>query len=308
MAFFDFFKRGLKKSTVKISRAFAAILGGVKLKSAEDFDELEAILVASDFGISAAGKLTAMLKERYELGQLSAEDDLKKALRDEVVVMLKKNRRDINIAPAGTPTVILMAGVNGSGKTTTIGKLADKFAKENKKVILAACDTFRAAAIEQLQLWGERTGATVIASRHGADPASVAFDAANAAISRNADYLIIDTAGRQQNNAGLMAELTKIRRTVAKVLPDAPHEVWMTVDSTFGANVLSQAREFSAACGVTGLVLTKVDGTGRGGMIVALNEEFSLPTFYIGLGESPEDLQDFDPEMYADALFRPDGE
>jgi fused signal recognition particle receptor len=196
-----------------------------------------------------------------------------------------------------------MVGVNGSGKTTTIGKLASRLKGEGKKVVLAACDTFRAAAVEQLQLWGERTGCQVISAKHGADPASVAFDATKAAIAREADYLLIDTAGRQQNQKGLMDELAKIRRSIEKVCPGAPHEVWLTVDSTLGANVLSQAREFSKTTGVTGLVLTKLDGTGKGGMVVALHQEFELPTFYIGLGEQPEDLQPFCAEYYTNALF-----
>ena len=204
--------------------------------------------------------------------------------------------------------MILFVGVNGSGKTTTIGKLAARLKGEGKKVILAACDTFRAAAVEQLLLWGERTDTQVISSRHGADPASVAFDATRAALARNADFLLIDTAGRQQNQKDLMEELAKIRRSVSKVYPDAPHEVWLTVDSSLGANVVNQAREFSKAAGVTGLVLTKLDGTGRGGMAVALHREFELPTFFTGLGEQPDELQPFDPELYADALFAPRGE
>ena len=216
---------------------------------------------------------------------------------------MKNGQREINRPENGGPVVILMVGVNGSGKTTTIGKMAANLKKQGKKVILAACDTFRAAAVEQLQLWGERTNTQVVASKHGADPASVAFDAASAALAREADYLLIDTAGRQHNQANLMAELEKIRRSVNKAYPGAPHEVWLTVDSSLGSNVVSQAREFSKCAGVTGLVLTKLDGTGRGGMAVGLHREFDLPLFYIGLGESPEDLQEFDPEYYADALF-----
>ena len=220
-----------------------------------------------------------------------------------VAEILKNGQREINRPENGGPIVILMVGVNGSGKTTTIGKMAANLKKQGRKVILAACDTFRAAAVEQLQLWGERTNTQVISSKHGADPASVAFDAASAAIAREADYLLIDTAGRQHNQANLMAELEKIRRSVNKAYPGAPHEVWLTVDSSLGSNVVSQAREFSKCAGVTGLVVTKLDGTGRGGMAVALHREFDLPLFYIGLGESPEDLQEFDPEYYADALF-----
>ena len=302
-SFFNIFHRGLQKSATKIGRTFAAIVGKVKLKTNADFDDLTAALVAADFGVAATQKLVASIREKYDLGTVSANDDLRKILRDEVAAELKKYLRPIHTPDAGTPCVILMTGVNGSGKTTSIGKLAAKLTSEGKKVILGACDTFRAAAVEQLQMWGERTNCAVISAQHGADPASVAFDATSAAVSRNADYLLIDTAGRQQNQSGLMAELAKIKRSISKVLPDAPHEIWLTVDATLGANVLSQAKEFSASCGVTGLVLTKLDGTGKGGMIVALSDGFQLPTFFVGLGEQIDDLQKFDPDAYADALF-----
>ncbi|MCQ2377831.1 MAG: signal recognition particle-docking protein FtsY [Victivallaceae bacterium] len=306
-ALFEFFRRGLQKSATKITRTFGELLGGIKVKNAADFEELEAALVAADFGVKAAHALAADLRDRYERGVLKTDADLQSALRDEISRRLKNRVRPIRRAEKGSPSVYLFVGVNGSGKTTSIGKLARSLIATGNKVILGACDTFRAAAVEQLQLWGERTGAEVVSSRHGADPASVAFDAVSAARSRGADFLLIDTAGRQQNQKSLMDELAKIRRSIAKIAPDAPHEVLMTVDASLGANVLSQAREFSAACGVTGLVLTKIDGTGRGGMAVALNEEFSLPTFYVGMGEAPEDLREFDPDAYADALFAGDG-
>ncbi len=305
---FSIFKRGLEKSATKISRAVSGVFTGIKAHDASSFEDLEAILVSADFGVKAATEIAASLKDRYERGVISTDADLVEAAKQEVTAILKQHERDINLAPAGKPTVILFVGVNGSGKTTTIGKLAARLKGEGKKVILAACDTFRAAAVEQLLLWGERTDTQVISSRHGADPASVAFDATRAALARNADFLLIDTAGRQQNQKDLMEELAKIRRSVSKVYPDAPHEVWLTVDSSLGANVVNQAREFSKAAGVTGLVLTKLDGTGRGGMAVALHREFELPTFFTGLGEQPDELQPFDPELYADALFAPRGE
>lgn len=305
---FSIFKRGLEKSATKISRAVSGVFTGIKAHDASSFEDIEAILVSADFGVKAATEIAASLKDRYERGVISTDADLVEAAKQEVTAILKQHERDINLAPAGKPTVILFVGVNGSGKTTTIGKLAARLKGEGKKVILAACDTFRAAAVEQLLLWGERTDTQVISSRHGADPASVAFDATRAALARNADFLLIDTAGRQQNQKDLMEELAKIRRSVSKVYPDAPHEVWLTVDSSLGANVVNQAREFSKAAGVTGLVLTKLDGTGRGGMAVALHREFELPTFFTGLGEQPDELQPFDPELYADALFAPRGE
>ncbi len=208
----------------------------------------------------------------------------------------------MNLAENGL-TVILMVGVNGSGKTTSIGKLAAYYKGQGKKVMLGACDTFRAAAVEQLQLWGRRVDVPVVAALHGADPASVAFDAVKSALAKNMDILLIDTAGRQHTQKGLMDELAKIRRSIDKVYPGAPQEVWLTVDSSLGANVVRQAQEFSACTGLTGLVLTKLDGTGKGGMVVALHQEFDLPTFFVGLGEQPEDLQPFSPEFYAAALF-----
>lgn len=300
---FSIFKRGLAKTTTKVTRSIAGMFTGIKAHGESSFEELEALLISADFGVPASLRIVGDIRERYEQGKIATDADLVQVAAGTVMDILNSRKREIHAAPAGTPTVILMVGVNGSGKTTTIGKLAARLKGEGKKVVLAACDTFRAAAVEQLQLWGERTGSQVISAKHGADPASVAFDATKAAIAREVDYLLIDTAGRQQNQKGLMDELAKIRRSIEKVCPGAPHEVWLTVDSTLGANVLSQAREFSKTTGVTGLVLTKLDGTGKGGMVVALHQEFELPTFYIGLGEQPEDLQPFCAEYYTNALF-----
>ncbi len=307
MSIFSIFKRGLEKSATKISRVVTSVFSGIKIHGNESFDELEALLISADFGVPAALQITGEIRDQYERGVLATDADLAISARNQVAEILKNGQREIFRPENGGPIVILMVGVNGSGKTTTIGKLAANLKKQGKKVIMAACDTFRAAAVEQLQLWGERTGCQVVSSRHGADPASVAFDAVSAAVSRDADYLLIDTAGRQHNQQNLMAELEKIRRSVNKACPGAPHEVWLTVDSSLGANVVNQAREFSKCAGVTGLVITKLDGTGRGGMAVALHREFDLPIFYIGLGESPEDLQEFEPEYYADALFGMEG-
>ena len=300
---FSIFKRGLAKTATKVTRSIAGMFTGIKAHGESSFEELEALLISADFGVPASLRIVGEIRDRYEQGKIATDADLVQVAGETVMEILNSRKREINSAPAGTPTVILMVGVNGSGKTTTIGKLASRLKGEGKKVVLAACDTFRAAAVEQLILWGERTNCQVISSKHGADPASVAFDATKAAMARGADYLLIDTAGRQQNQKGLMDELAKIRRSIEKVCPGAPHEVWLTVDSTLGANVLSQAREFSKTTGVTGLVLTKLDGTGKGGMVVALHQEFELPTFYIGLGEQPEDLQPFSAEYYTNALF-----
>ena len=303
MSIFSIFKRGLEKSATKLARVVSGVFSGVKSHGVESFDDLEAMLIAADFGVAAAKKIVDEIRDRYARGKIATDADLVAVAKEKVLSILQRGAREIASAPENEPLVILMVGVNGSGKTTTIGKLAAKWKKSGKKVILGACDTFRAAAVEQLQMWGERTGCQVVAAKHGADPASVAFDATMAAKSRGADILLIDTAGRQQNQQDLMAELSKIRRSIGKVLPGAPHEVWLTVDASLGSNVISQAREFGKTAGVTGLVLTKLDGTGRGGMAVALHEEFELPTFFAGFGEAPEDLQEFDPEFYARALF-----
>ncbi len=303
MSIFSIFQSGLAKSATRLTRAVTSIFTGIKAHGESSFNDLEDLLISADFGVPAARRIAAAVRDRYERGELATDADLGEAARDEVVKIISGHDRPVRRAEPGAPTVILMVGVNGSGKTTTIGKLADRLCKAGDKVILGACDTFRAAAVEQLQLWGERTGAQVITAKHGADPASVAFDATRAALTRGADWLLLDTAGRQQNQRALMEELAKVRRSVAKAYPEAPHEVWLTVDASLGANVVNQAREFDRATGLTGLVLTKLDGTGRGGMAVALHQEFSLPTFFIGLGEQPGDLQPFDAEYYADALF-----
>ncbi len=300
---FSIFRSGLEKTATKVARTFSGLFTGIKAHSAESFGELEARLIAADFGVQAAGKIVGELRDRYARGLIATDADLCRAAAESITNILSGNVREIHAAQGEGPTVILMVGVNGSGKTTTIGKLAARQIADGKTVVLAACDTFRAAAVEQLQLWGKRIGAEVIAGKPGADPAGVAYDGARVALAKKADFLLIDTAGRQHNQKNLMAELAKIRRSLEKAYPGAPHEVWLTVDSTLGANVINQAREFSDAAGVTGLVLTKLDGTGRGGMVVALHQEFNLPTFFVGLGEQPEDLQPFDPKFYADAIF-----
>ena len=300
---FSVFRKGLAKSATKLQRAISGAFTGVKAYTAESFEDLEALLISADFGVAASLDLVKKLREKYDEGKLATDADLVGELKQEVITLLQRNSRKINHPEDGGPTVILMVGVNGSGKTTTLGKLAWQLQNSGKQVILAACDTFRAAAVEQLLLWGERSGAHVVSAKHGADPASVAFDAMQSAMAKKADYLLVDTAGRQHNQRELMAELAKMKRSLTKVCPGAPHEVWLTVDASLGANVLNQAREFAKTVDLTGLVLTKLDGTGRGGMAVALHREFDLPTFFVGLGEQPGDLQEFNPEFYAEALF-----
>jgi fused signal recognition particle receptor len=304
---FSVFKKGLEKTTTTVSRSLAEIFIGEKKWDKNTFEGLEAILIAADFGVPASLKIVEDIRDRYKRGHIKTSADIFETARNEVINIFSQNRREVNYAPAGKPTVILMIGVNGSGKTTTAGKLAWLWQQEGKKVILAACDTFRAAAVGQLKLWGEKTGCYVVSAAPGADPASVAFDATRAALARGADILIIDTAGRQHTKKNLMDELSKLRRTIDKAYPGAPQETWLTVDASLGANAINQAREFSKAAGLTGLILTKLDGTGKGGMAVALHQEFGYPVFFAGLGEKPEDLQPFDPEFYAAAIFESAG-
>ena len=302
MSIFDAFKRGLKKTAVAIGRGISSIFTTVKKWDDEAFRQLENELLAADFGVAAARRITGSLKDRYQQGEFSGDQDILAVAREELCRILSEGSRPLKTAETG-PTVILMVGVNGSGKTTTAGKLAHLLTSQGKKVMLAACDTFRAAAVEQLKLWGERTGCPVVASKTGADAAAVAFDAVASARAKNMDYLLIDTAGRQQNHKGLMEELAKILRIIRKQLPEAPHETLLTLDAGVGTNALSQAREFASVAGVTALVLTKLDGTGKGGAAAAVKEEFHLPILFVGLGEAPEDLQEFSPAMYAEAIF-----
>lgn len=302
MPFLSIFRNGLKKTATALSRNIGSLFIRMEKWDESSFRTIENALIAADTGLENAREITAKLKERYELGELNGKDDVREAAAVIVRDMLQQGTRSLHWNPDG-PTVLLFAGVNGSGKTTTIGKLACHFRAEGKKVLLAACDTFRAAAREQLELWGERAGSPVISSNPGSDPASVAFDAVQSAIAKNMDVLLIDTAGRQQNKKGLMEELAKLRRIVAKKLPGAPHETLLTLDASLGLNALSQAREFIASCGASALILTKLDGSGKGGAACAVQREFLLPVLFAGLGENPEDLQTFSPEIYARALF-----
>lgn len=299
---FSVFKKGLQKTSTSISRSIAGVFSDVKTWTEDDYEQLEAALIGADFGVDVSLRIVDDIRDRYSRGIIKTSEDIIKIAHEEVMTILGNEIHDVTFEE-GKLTVIMFVGVNGSGKTTTIGKLASKWKSEGKKVMLAACDTFRAAATDQLKLWGERTETTVIAGQHGSDPSAVAYDAVQAALSRNADILIIDTAGRQHTSRGLMEELAKMERTVQKVYPEAPHHVWLTVDSSLGSNAIVQAREFSKVAGLNGLVITKLDGTGKGGMAVAIRDAFSYPIYYVGLGEQPEDLQPFDPTYYTSALF-----
>lgn len=303
MSLFEKFKNGLQKTAVALKRSVGGIFSDTKKWDDAAFTEMENALIAADLGVKGAKQIVATLREEYALGHLNGSDDIRACTEAGIVKILSESGRTLTVNTAGGPTVLLVVGVNGSGKTTSIGKLACRLRDQGKKVMLAACDTFRAAAVEQLKLWGERSGASVVASKQGADPAAVAFDAVKSAIAKDVDFLIIDTAGRQQNRKNLMDELAKLRRIIEKQLPGAPHETLMTVDASLGTNALSQAREFLAVCGASALILTKLDGTGKGGAACAVQQEFKLPVLYIGLGEAPDDLQEFSAEDYAKALL-----
>lgn len=299
---FSVFQHGLQKTAVSIFRSMGGIFADIPKWNEETYENIEAALLSADFGPSVTSRLVEDIRDRYKRGLIKSSSDIVDVARSDIASVLRKNPGIIRFAEKG-PTIIMIVGVNGSGKTTTAGKLAYIWKNESKKIMLAACDTFRAAAVEQLKLWGERTDCHVVASHSGADPSSVAFDAVQSATARNYNFLIIDTAGRQHTKKGLMEELSKMRRVITKLNPEAPHNIWLTIDAGVGTNALSQAREFIKSAGVTGMILTKLDGTGKGGMAVAIQEEFRLPVFFVGLGEKPEDFQAFDPEMFSKALF-----
>jgi fused signal recognition particle receptor len=299
---FSVFQRGLQKTATSLSRSISSIFAGTAAWDAETYEKLKAALIGADFGVSASSRIVSDIKDRYERGIIKTSDDIMDIAKNDIVAILNKNRIEVSFKP-GALSVILIVGVNGSGKTTTAGKLAHLWKNDGKTVMLAACDTFRAAAVEQLKLWGKKTDCPVVASKAGADPSSVAFDAVQSALAKNYDFIIIDTAGRQHTKKGLMDELAKMNRVISKVYPDGPLSVWLTIDASIGTNGLMQAKEFLNTSGVTGLILTKLDGTGKGGIVVAIQEEFNLPVIFVGLGEKPEDLQPFDPEMFSTALF-----
>ena len=291
---------GLAKTTTALTTGIGNVFTKKKLDAAM-LDELEDLLLQADLGVETAGRITAKLKKDRFDKEISP-DEVKAVLASEVEDALRPVALPLTLNPANRPHVILMVGVNGTGKTTTIGKLAATYHKDGLKVMLAAGDTFRAAAIDQLKVWGERTNATVIARAVGSDSAGLAYEAIEAARAGDYDVLLMDTAGRLQNKANLMAELEKIVRVMKKVDPSAPHSVLLTLDATTGQNALSQVDIFGKVAGVTGLVMTKLDGTARGGILVAIAARFGLPVHFIGVGETADDLQAFDPKDFARAI------
>ncbi len=300
MNLFQKFRDGLRKTSAKLADDIKRIVTRAPQLDEEALEELEAALIASDLGVDTATKIT---EQTRAAAKQSGQVDVFAIARAEIEQELAVGGSDIPVATAPRPVVILLVGVNGTGKTTSTGKLAHWLKGQGHSVLLAACDTFRAAAIEQLKIWGDRVGCEVIAGQYGADAAALAFDAASAAMKRNVDYLLIDTAGRLHTKRNLMDEMKKMHRSLAKVLPAAPHEVLLVLDGTTGANALNQAREFHAALGVTGLIVTKLDGTAKGGIVVAIARDLKLPVKFVGLGEQADDLQPFDPRQFSAALF-----
>lgn len=265
-------------------------------------DDLEATLISADLGTATTQQVLDNLREKADRKQIGDVEELKRLLKEELLAILNAAERPAK-AVNNPPEVILVVGVNGTGKTTTIGKLAGVLRSQGKTVLLCAADTFRAAAIDQLEIWGGRTGTEVIRTKPGGDPAAVLFDALQAAAARHTDYVIVDTAGRLHTKANLMSELEKMRRTAQRVIPGAPHETLLVMDATTGQNGLQQARLFTQSAGVTGIVLTKLDGTAKGGVVVAISRELGLPVRYVGVGEKTGDLLPFDPREFVDSLF-----
>jgi fused signal recognition particle receptor len=316
MAFFGLFGKdkkekldqGLEKTKTSLFDKISKALVGKTSVDDEFLDELEEILISSDVGVETTLKIIARLQDRVAKDKYVGSNELNALLRDEIVQMLSENSHQPaaqhDFTKIAKPYVIMVVGVNGVGKTTTIGKLANLFNSEGKKVILGAGDTFRAAAVEQLRIWSERSGVGFIAHGMNTDPAAVAFDAVKKAVEENADVVIIDTAGRLHNKVNLMNELTKIKRVMAKIIPEAPHEVLLILDASTGQNAFEQAKQFTAATDVNALALTKLDGTAKGGVVIGIADQFNIPVKYIGVGEGINDLQLFNKAEFVDSLFK----
>jgi fused signal recognition particle receptor len=315
MAFFKFFSKekkedldkGLEKTKENIFSKLAKAVAGKSKVDDEALDDVEDALIASDVGVDTTVKIIKRLEERVARDKYLNTSDLNRILKEEIIEVLGEGSgeelEDFSIPPGKHPYVIMVVGVNGVGKTTTIGKLANQFKKQGKSVLLGAADTFRAAAVDQLTIWSERAGVPIVKHAPGADPAAVAFDTVQAGVSRNVDVIIVDTAGRLHNKVNLMNELTKIKRVMQKVMPDAPHEVLLVLDASTGQNAIEQAKQFTAATNVTAIALTKLDGTAKGGVVIGIADQFKIPVKYIGVGEKISQLQVFNKREFVDSLF-----
>jgi fused signal recognition particle receptor len=298
----SYIKGHMSKTRAKIASSLSSVLTLGRDIDDELLDELEEILIGDDIGVETTEKLIEDLRSAYKKREIKKADDVIEFLKNDLKRYWPDVDRQLKTSESG-PTVILVAGTNGSGKTTSIAKLAYTLSQNNKKVIVAACDTFRAAAVEQLTVWSERLGVQIVKHKSGADPSAVAYDACEAAVARDVDYLILDTAGRLHTQKNLMIELTKIRNVVTKKIPTAPHEVLLVLDGTNGQNAIAQAKSFMEAIDVTGVFLAKLDGTARGGIVIAIKDQLDIPVKFVGLGEKPEDIAEFDPAEFVEALF-----
>ena len=300
--------KGLEKTKTTFLSKMSKAVAGKSTVDEDVLDDLEDVLVSSDVGVATTIKIIKRIEERVERDKYLGTAELNEILREEIAGLLSETENGegngFNFDKATKPYVIMVVGVNGVGKTTTIGKLAHQFKSDGKKVLLGAADTFRAAAIDQLQVWADRTGVPIVKQQMGSDPASVAYDAVESAVKQDVDVVIIDTAGRLHNKVNLMNELTKVKRVMQKVIPNAPHEVLLVLDGSTGQNAFEQAKQFTAATEVTSLAVTKLDGTAKGGVVIGISDQFKIPVKYIGVGEGVEDLQAFNKFEFVDSFFK----
>jgi fused signal recognition particle receptor len=302
-SFLERMKEAVTRTRENLSERIEEVVAFTKEIDRSTLDDLEATLIGADLGATTTHEVLQKLREKADRKQIKNVDELKRLLKEELLAILEQGNSTPVQKVDGAPEVILVVGVNGTGKTTTIGKLAQVFRSQGKNVLLCAADTFRAAAIDQLEVWGQRTGTEVIKTKAGGDPSAVLYDALQSATARNSDYVIVDTAGRLHTKTNLMSELEKMRRTAQRIVPGAPHETLLVMDATTGQNGLQQARLFTHSAGVTGIVLTKLDGTAKGGVVVAITRELGVPVRYVGVGEKAGDLLPFDPREFVDSLF-----
>lgn len=298
----DRLKSGVQKTRSGLVDRLEDVLSGKKEIDAELLEELEYTLITADLGVKTVQEILDRIHERVDRKMTSDAAEIRGLIQQHILEVLQASETPIHVVRT-PPAVVMLVGINGAGKTTTIGKLASRFLGEGRKVLLCAADTFRAAAIEQLEVWAQRAGVEMIRQKTGADPSAVVYDALSAAKARNVDYVIIDTAGRLHTKENLMAELEKMRRTCQRVVPGSPHEVWLVLDATTGQNGLEQAKKFTELSGVTGIILTKLDGTAKGGVVVAIARELNLPIRFVGVGEKIDDLLPFEPEKFVQSIF-----
>ncbi len=302
-SFIERMKQAVSRTRENLAERIEDVVSIGKEIDRSTLDDLEATLIGADLGTTTTHEVLEKLRDKADRKQIKDVNELKRLLKEELLAILTSTGSQPVTKVDGTPEVIIVVGVNGTGKTTTIGKLAQVFRAQGKTVLLCAADTFRAAAIEQLEIWGQRTGTEVIKTKAGGDPSAVLFDALQAATARKTDYVIVDTAGRLHTKQNLMLELEKMKRTAQRIVPGAPHETLLVMDATTGQNGLQQARQFTQSSGVTGIVLTKLDGTAKGGVVVAISRELGLPVRYVGVGEKAGDLLPFDPKEFVESLF-----